>query len=111
LRYLKSRIAPGKLFSLISHCSITLTPLSARTEQMGTIDKNYVITHIYNMKKTGDDDNRFTALEARVEALERAERQRTAEAAPAEEAKAAADPFWALTALKQMALPAPGAVL
>lgn len=78
---------------------------------MDTIDKNYVITYICNMEKTGADDNRLIALEARVEALERAERAHTAGAAPTEEAKAAADPFWALTELKRMALPAPGAVL
>jgi hypothetical protein len=63
------------------------------------------------MKMTGADDNRSIALEARVEALERVERQRAAGSPPAAEANAAADPFWALTALKQLALPALGAVL
>ncbi|HEY8600696.1 MAG TPA: winged helix-turn-helix domain-containing protein [Thermomicrobiales bacterium] len=63
------------------------------------------------MEKIGADDNRFAALEARVAALERAERERAAATTPPEEAQATADPFWALTALKGMALPASGAVL
>ena len=63
------------------------------------------------MDRDGADDNRVIALEARVEALERAERQRTAAPVQAEGAKVAADPFWALTELKKLALPAPGVVL
>jgi len=63
------------------------------------------------MDIAGTDDNRLIALEARVEALERAERQRTAAPAPMAGAKAAADPFWVLNELKMMAIPAPGAVI